>query len=64
MITTVAIVRETLYSESLVALDLKTGVRKWHYQLVHRDLGFRHSLRAILKDITVNGKLIKAVISH
>jgi quinoprotein glucose dehydrogenase len=28
----------TLFSESIVALDLKTGVRKWHYQLVHHGI--------------------------
>ena len=25
----------TLFDESLVALDLKTGKRKWHYQMTH-----------------------------
>ena len=25
----------TLFGESLVALDLKTGQRQWHYQTVH-----------------------------
>ena len=28
----------TLFGESLVAVDLKTGKRKWHYQLVHHGL--------------------------
>ena len=28
----------TLFDESLVALDLKTGKRKWHYQTVHHGL--------------------------
>ena len=27
-----------LFGESLVAVDLKTGKRKWHYQLVHHGL--------------------------
>ena len=27
-----------LYSESLVALDAKTGKRVWHYQMIHHDL--------------------------
>ena len=36
-----------LFGESLVALDLKTGKRKWHYQLVHHgDLGHGHPVRA------------------
>ena len=27
-----------LFGETLVAVDLKTGKRKWHYQLVHHGL--------------------------
>ena len=34
-----ATVPETdLFGESLVAVDLKTGQRKWHYQLVHHGM--------------------------
>ena len=29
---------DTLFDESLVALDLKTGKRKWHYQFVHHGI--------------------------
>ena len=28
----------TLFADSLVALDVKTGQRKWHYQTVHHDV--------------------------
>jgi quinoprotein glucose dehydrogenase len=51
-----------LFGESLVAVDLKTGVRKWHYQLVHHGI-WDHDIPCapILADITVNGKRIKAV---
>jgi quinoprotein glucose dehydrogenase len=53
----------TLFSESLVALDIKTGKRKWHYQLVHHGIwDFDIPCAPILADITVNGKLIKAII--
>jgi quinoprotein glucose dehydrogenase len=52
----------TLFSESLVALDLKTGARRWHYQLVHHGIwDFDIPCAPILADITVNGKLIKAI---
>jgi quinoprotein glucose dehydrogenase len=52
----------TLFSESLVALDIKTGARKWHYQLVHHGIwDFDIPCAPILADITVNGKLIKAI---
>ena len=27
-----------LFSSSLVALDIKTGQRRWHYQLIHHDI--------------------------
>src|SRR5262249_31829857 len=48
--------------ESLVALDLKTGQRKWHYQLVHHGLwDMDIPCAPILADITVNGRAIKAV---
>lgn len=29
---------DNLFAESLVAVDLKTGVRKWHFQFVHHPL--------------------------
>ena len=52
----------TLFGESLVAVDLQTGQRKWHYQLVHHGLwDMDIPCAPILADITVNGKTIKAV---
>jgi quinoprotein glucose dehydrogenase len=51
-----------LFGESLVAVDLKTGQRKWHYQLVHHGIwDFDISAPPILADIVVNGRTIKAV---
>jgi quinoprotein glucose dehydrogenase len=51
-----------LFAESLVAVDLKTGKRRWHYQLVHHPLWNMDIATApMLVDITVNGKPIKAV---
>jgi quinoprotein glucose dehydrogenase len=51
-----------LFGESLVAVDLKTGQRKWHYQLVHHPIwNFDNSSAAILADINVDGRAIKAV---
>src|SRR5688572_25473749 len=51
-----------LFGESLVAVDLQTGERKWHYQLVHHGL-WDHDIPCapILVDLTVNGRAIKAV---
>ena len=51
-----------LFGESLVAVDLQTGKRKWHYQLVHHGIwDMDIPCAPILVDITVNGKTIKAV---
>ena len=51
-----------LFGESLVAVDLKTGQRKWYYQLVHHPLwDFDISTAPILADISVNGRAVKAV---
>lgn len=51
-----------LYGESLVCVDLKTGQKKWHYQLVHHPIwDMDISSAPILADINVDGKAIKAV---
>jgi quinoprotein glucose dehydrogenase len=51
-----------LFAESIVCVDLKTGQRKWHFQLVHHPLwNYDMSSAAILADIVVDGKPIKAV---
>ncbi len=52
-----------LFGESLVCVDLKTGQRKWHYQLVHHPLWDMDIsvARRMLADINVDGKPIKAV---
>ena len=51
-----------LFAESLVAVDLQTGKRKWHYQLVHHGI-WDHDIPCapILVDIRRDGKIIKAV---
>ena len=51
-----------LFGETLVCVDLKTGQRKWHFQLVHHALwDMDISSAPMLVDITVDGKPIKAV---
>ncbi len=51
-----------LFSESIVAVELRTGRRKWHYQLVHHGIWDMDIPAApILADITVNGRAIKAL---
>jgi len=51
-----------LFGESLVAVDLKTGQRKWHYQLVHHGIwDMDIPCAPILVDLTMNGRIVKAV---
>ena len=51
-----------LFSDSLVALDLKTGVRKWHYQTIHHGLwDWDLPCAPILFDMVQNGRTIKAL---
>jgi quinoprotein glucose dehydrogenase len=51
-----------LFGESLVAVDLETGKRKWHFQLVHHGLwDMDIPCAPILADINVEGKIVKAV---
>ena len=51
-----------LFSESLVCVDLKTGQRKWHFQIVHHPIWDLDMPAApLLMDIVVDGKPIKAV---
>ncbi|MEO8592931.1 MAG: PQQ-binding-like beta-propeller repeat protein [Candidatus Solibacter sp.] len=51
-----------LFSESLVALDLKTGARKWHYQTVHHGLwDYDLPCAPMLYDMAQNGRKIKVL---
>ncbi|HUB81347.1 MAG TPA: pyrroloquinoline quinone-dependent dehydrogenase [Bryobacteraceae bacterium] len=51
-----------LYGESLVCVDLKTGERKWYFQLVHHPLwDMDISSAPLLADINVDGRAIAAV---
>ena len=51
-----------LFGESIVAVDLKTGQRKWHFQLEHHGI-WDHDIPCapMLVDFMVNGKLIKGL---
>ena len=52
----------TLFGESLVALDLKTGRRKWHYQFVHHGVwDYDPPCAPVLYDVVVGGRRIRAL---
>jgi glucose dehydrogenase len=51
-----------LFADSLVCVDLKTGQRKWHYQVVHHPIwDYDLSSPALLVDATIDGKPRKLV---
>ena len=53
---------ENLFGESLVAVDVETGERRWHFQFVHHPIwDYDVPCPPILVDITVDGREIQAV---
>jgi quinoprotein glucose dehydrogenase len=51
-----------LFGTSLVALDVKTGQRRWHYQFVHHDIwDYDTPMAPNLLDVTVDGRQRKIV---
>lgn len=55
---------KNLFTDSLVALDINTGERIWHYQTVYHDL-WDYDLAAlpVLADLTIDGERVPAVIA-
>jgi quinoprotein glucose dehydrogenase len=53
---------DNLFSETLLAVDLNTGERKWHFQLVHHGMwDMDIPCAPILFDTVVDGRPVKAV---
>jgi quinoprotein glucose dehydrogenase len=53
---------DNLFSESLVAVDLKTGARKWHFQFVHHGVwDMDIPCAPILADVVIDGRPRKIV---
>jgi quinoprotein glucose dehydrogenase len=51
-----------LFGESLVAVDLKTGIRKWHFQMVHHGLwDYDNSSASLLMNVNIDGRARKVV---
>lgn len=52
-----------LFSSSIVAMDLKTGTYKWHFQSVHHNIWDMDNVMApVLADVKVGGQVRKSVI--
>ncbi|MEE2636774.1 MAG: PQQ-binding-like beta-propeller repeat protein, partial [Acidobacteriota bacterium] len=53
---------DNLFAESLVAVDLETGQRVWHFQMVHHGVwDYDNPTAPNLLDVIVDGRSIKAV---
>ncbi len=53
---------DNLFGASLIALDVKTGKRVWHYQMVKHDIwNYDTPTAPILLDVNVNGRRIPGV---
>ena len=54
---------DNLFSTSLIALDVQTGERAWHYQLVHHDIwNYDTPQIPVLVDVTVDGEDVPVVV--
>ncbi|HUF51979.1 MAG TPA: PQQ-binding-like beta-propeller repeat protein, partial [Longimicrobiales bacterium] len=54
---------DNLFSTSLLCVDVRTGKRIWHYQIVHHDIwDYDNPTAPILADIDVDGRRIEAVV--
>jgi glucose dehydrogenase len=52
-----------LFGNSLVAVDVTTGERRWHFQTIHHDIwDWDIPVAPILVDLTVNGERVPAVV--
>ncbi len=55
---------DNLFANSVVAIDAKTGVRKWHRQFVHHDIwDYDTPMAPNLLDVTVDGRPRKILAS-
>ena len=56
---------DNLFANSVVALDAKTGVRKWHYQMVHHDIwDYDTPMAPNLLDVTIDGRARKIIAAN
>jgi len=53
---------DNLFGTSLIALDVETGEREWHFQMVHHDIwNYDTPTAPILMDVTVEGRDVPGV---
>ncbi|MEX1256551.1 MAG: PQQ-binding-like beta-propeller repeat protein [Gemmatimonadota bacterium] len=53
---------DNLYGNSLIALDVQTGERRWHFQMVHHDVwNYDTPTAPVLMDVTIGGERVPIV---
>ncbi len=53
---------DNLFGTSLIAIDVQTGERRWHFQLVHHDIwNYDVPTAPVLLDVMHNGRKVPAV---
>jgi quinoprotein glucose dehydrogenase len=53
---------DNLFGTSIVALDVKTGQRRWHFQMVHHDIwDYDTPMAPNLLDVTIDGRPRKII---
>jgi quinohemoprotein ethanol dehydrogenase len=53
---------QNLFANTLVALDLKTGAYKWHFQSIHQDIWDMDNVHApLLADVVIGGQPRRAI---
>jgi len=54
---------DNLFSTSLIALDVRTGERKWHFQMVHHDIwNYDTPTAPVLLDVNMDGETVPIVV--
>ncbi|WP_199548142.1 PQQ-binding-like beta-propeller repeat protein [Streptomyces sp. N35] len=54
---------DNLFANSIVAIDAKTGKRRWHFQSVHHDIWDADNVMApVLADLLIDGRKRKVVV--
>ncbi|XVU29574.1 PQQ-binding-like beta-propeller repeat protein [Actinoplanes sp. CA-054009] len=54
---------QNLFSSSIVALDIRTGEYRWHFQSVHHNIwDMDNSMAPVLADVRIRGRLRKIVV--
>ncbi|GAA1875169.1 outer membrane protein assembly factor BamB family protein [Asanoa iriomotensis] len=54
---------QNLFANSIVALDLRTGARRWHFQSIHHDIWDMDNVMApVLADVRIRGRMRKVVV--